>query len=151
MTGRNKLKTRSIAERLQAQAELENVAAAEVRRIVDTFMEFRGVTQSEIAKSVGLDPARLSKALYPSNLTLRTLSQIVLACDRELILEALSPDEFLAQAPSNYPLQPVVRPDDPYAEPVSSPASDGTSLVAEFKSVKPPSGDSASRFAEFRR
>ena len=114
MTGRNKLHERSDAERLQYQAEFENLAAAEVRRIVDAFIKDRGVTQTEIAKSVGLDPSRLSKALYPSNLTLRTLSLIALACEREWDLRAIGLDEAESERSSNYDPQPMVGPDDSY-------------------------------------
>ena len=151
MTGKNKLHTRSVAERLQYQAEFENLAAAEVRRMVDAFIEGRGVTQTEIAKSVGLDPSRLSKALYPSNLTLRTLSLIALACDREWALEARSLDEVDTRHLSNYPLQPMVGPDDSYGEAVYCRAVDSTSMVPEFISGSALSGDKTSNVAELRR
>ena len=151
MTGREKLRKRSDAERLQYQAEFENLAAAEVRRIVDAFIEDRGVTQTEIARSVGLDPSRLSKALYPSNLTLRTLSLIALACDQEWTLEALGLDEASRRRPSNYARQPMVGPDDTYGNAISIPAKDGTSKNPSFDSDTPLPAGQDWTFAEFRQ
>ena len=151
MAGKSKLRTRSVAERLQYQAEFENLAAAEVRRMVDAFIEDRGVTQTEIAKSVGLDPSRLSKALYPSNVTLRTLSLIALACDREWVIRALQLDEAVEEHPSNYPPQPIVGPDDLYSVTNSPSASDRKWQVAIPGSGAHLVEESTSTIAEFRQ
>ena len=150
MTGERKMPVRTVAERLQAQAELESMAAAEVRRIVDDCIKASGVTQTDIARSVGLDPARLSKALYPSNLTLRTLSLIALACDREWMLEALSIDEIEARQPSNYPFQPMIGPNDSYEIPIADSAGDRTFPIP-FRPESAPEGNTSSKFGEFRQ
>lgn len=151
MTGKNGLPRHSVAERLQYQAEFENLAAAEVRRIVDAFIQDRGVTQTEIANSVGLDPSRLSKALYPSNVTLRTLSLIALACDQEWALEARSLDEVHTRHLSNYSPQPMVGPDESYGEAAYCRTADRTSMVPEFVSGSALSGDKTSNVAELRQ